>query len=295
MAGEVRPSKLRAGQRPVRYHAKLRMRAAPMASHLEFASWRSFRTFQYEITRKRRYIRSDESEQFLRAVAYTAKSRVVPVVAHKIFWRCQAAHEWEYEEDIDDLVPRPAPASRMVPFGDRATEGRANPKGIPCLYMATTKEIAMSETRPWNGALVSLAQFKTTRALKLIDCSTTRASGDVLYLEGEPSPEKRADVVWANINSAFAEPVTRGDDTADYAATQVIADLFRAKGYDGLVFKSQFGGKGHNLAIFDIDAAVPINCTLYKAKRVVYTFEETGNTCFYKSSDGQHGSGVGSV
>jgi RES domain-containing protein len=252
-----------------------------MGSEPEFASWQSYGRFRFEITRKSRYIRSEESERFLAAVADSCESRMVRVPEEKIFWRCQAAHDWDYEEDIDDLIPIPAPASRMVPPADRATEGRANPKGIPCLYMATTKELAMSETRPWKGALITLAQFKTRRALKLIDCSTSRVSANALYLREEPSPAKRADIAWANINGAFAEPVTRGDDTADYAATQAIADLFRAKGYDGLVYKSQFGAEGHNLAIFNISDAEPINCTLFKAKDVVYTFSEAGNTIFY--------------
>ena len=48
----------------------------------------------------------------------------------------------------------------MKPLGGRATDGRANPRGIPCLYLATTKETAMSEVRPWIGSYVSAGQFE---------------------------------------------------------------------------------------------------------------------------------------
>src|SRR5712691_7918522 len=49
------------------------------------------------------------------------------------------------------------------------------------------------------------------------------------YFDGEPSPAKRVEAVWSHIARAFREPVTRDDDVASYAATQVIAEIFRAE------------------------------------------------------------------
>jgi RES domain len=52
------------------------------------------------------------------------------------------------------------------------TEGFARmPKGIPCLYCATTPKTAMSETRPWIGEFVCVARFRTLRDLNVVDCS----------------------------------------------------------------------------------------------------------------------------
>ncbi|WP_413769916.1 RES domain-containing protein, partial [Vibrio vulnificus] len=69
-------------------------------------------------------------------------------------WRAQAGHDdREYYQDgiyIDDF-PVPYSENRMRPLLNSASEGRANPKGIPCLYVASTKETAMSEIRPWLG------------------------------------------------------------------------------------------------------------------------------------------------
>jgi RES domain-containing protein len=133
----------------------------------------------------------------------------------------------------------------MKPLPLSAYEGRANPKGIPCLYLATTGETAMSEVRPWLGALVSVATFEVVRPLSVVDCSVLHDQYfNLAFLERrllEPIPPEKVDqVVWAAIDGAFAEPVTRTDDTADYAATQTIAELFRSEGYDGVVYKSVF-------------------------------------------------------
>jgi hypothetical protein len=163
----------------------------------------------------------------------------------------------------------------MIPWDDKAIEGRANAKGIPCLYVATTKEAAMSEMRPWIGSLISVATFKMIRAVKVIDCSKHHGHGIKIYWQ-EPSPEEAIEAVWATIDDAFAEPVTKSDHTADYAATQSLAELFRSEGFDGIIYKSSFGEEGFNIALFDLSSAQFKNCFLYRAKTVQYEFSDTG-------------------
>jgi RES domain-containing protein len=166
----------------------------------------------------------------------------------------------------------------MKPPADRAQEGRVNPKGIPCLYLATMRETAISEVRPWLGTLVSVAQFRTTRPLRIVDCSVHHAR-QPLFLE-EPSEADREQAVWAHIDRAFSEPTTRSDDTADYVATQILAELFRREGYDGVAYKSAFGEQGFNIALFDLEAAELLNCGLYKIDSLNYRFSEADNPYF---------------
>jgi hypothetical protein len=240
-----------------------------------FESWREYSQFQYECSKQRRFIRSEKSERFLRAVAETSKSRAVTIPQGRIFWRAQLDHAWRREEQIDDSLPYPADRKRMTPWEDRALEGRANAKGIPCLYVATTKEAAMSEMRPWIGSLISVATFETTRVMNVIDCSKHHKVGLTIYWE-EPPPEEATEAVWAAIDEAFADPVTKSDHVADYAPTQTLADLFRSEGFDGLVYKSPFGEEGFNMALFDLSSAKLKNCFLYKTKKVQYEFSDTG-------------------
>lgn len=159
---------------------------------------------------------------------------------------------------------------RMVPLADRAHEGRVNPKGIPCLYCSTEKKTAMTETRPWIGSFVSLAKFVLLRDLTVVDCFSERTWIVPIFsvLAGkEPKPAEREKAVWAHINWAFSEPVTRNDDLAGYAPTQVLAETFRSAGYDGIVYGSKLGG-GLNVAIFDLAAAKCTGCDLYSVDAV---------------------------
>jgi hypothetical protein len=133
-----------------------------------FDSWHSFRTFSREVARERRYIRTSEAENFLATVAATCGVRARNASAGWITWRAQLGHGWRREEQIDDELPSAFGPARMKPLADRAQEGRVNPKGIPCLYLATMLETAISEVRPWIGSLVSVAQFRTTRPLRIV-------------------------------------------------------------------------------------------------------------------------------
>jgi RES domain len=154
------------------------------------------------------------------------------------------------------------------------------PRGIPCLYLASTAETAIAEARPWIGSYVSVAQFRIVRPLRIIDCSQGH-NKQPLYLD-EPDPAERTAAVWAHIDRAFSEPMTRSDDVADYVPTQIIAELFKREGFDGIGYKSNFGENGYNLAIFDLDAAKILNCGLHRVDGIKLTSSQQDNPYFIR-------------
>jgi RES domain-containing protein len=163
---------------------------------------------------------------------------------------------------------------RMKPLEYRAFEGRANPKGIPYLYVATSIKTGVGECRPWVGALVSVSQVQTSRDLRIVNCTSEEKGGLIFFKE--PPPEQREEAVWRDIDRAFAEPVTRADDTADYAPTQILAELFRESGLDGIGYRSALG-TGHNLALFDLDSADVINGQLVKVDSLDIVYSQADN------------------
>jgi hypothetical protein len=56
-----------------------------------FESWNSYWQFRFETSRKNRYIRSEKSERFLRAVADTSADRAIEPKKGRIFWRARIA------------------------------------------------------------------------------------------------------------------------------------------------------------------------------------------------------------
>lgn len=215
-------------------------------------------------------MRSPSGERFLRAVADTCKARLASFSQGAEFWRAQVGHDWTIDAD-GRRISGPHPEARMRPWQDRAYEGRVNAKGIPCLYLATTREVAMSEVRPWIGSTLSVARFSLGRDVTVVDCSK---------YHGLDAPNVDSDVdevnesVWSHIDYAFSRPVTRSDNTAEYAATQIIAEVFRSEGYDGVIYKSAFAATGYNIALSDLDAALPTESYLFQVSKATFEFRE---------------------
>ncbi|RYY26130.1 MAG: RES domain-containing protein [Sphingomonadales bacterium] len=240
-----------------------------------FASWRSYWHFRREVASRRRYLLSDESKAFLAELARTAASRARRLPEGRQFCRAQVAHKDREDPDAGPL-PGPAPLDRMMPRPDAASDGRANPEGIPRLYMAGDRHTAIAEVRPWIGSLVTVAFLKTLRDLRVVDCRETEVKPH-WFLDEEPSPAEREEAVWAEVAAAFREPVLRGDDRAGYAPTQVIAELFQQHGFDGIAYGSGFGDKAVNVVLFDTTAAEMFACEIHEVRGVKLDHETIDN------------------
>ena len=250
--------------------------------------------FRYLVKTRSRYIFSEtllsgaepcfkylSSEQFLAEVMETLESskRFIDLPQGTTLWRAQLGGTPYTPPPEGGIEFRsllgPHGRKRMIPWADKAREGRINPKGIPCFYSATDPYIALSEMKPQIGAHLTLGEFVTTRNLRIVDFAA-----DCIELadpDGFPTDEEMEAMVWEDVNDLFARPVNDTDDIADYAPTQILGELFRRRGYEGIrytskcnIFESlephgspernaQTGAvdcpKGTNVALFDITTA----------------------------------------
>lgn len=253
----------------------------------EFASWQSYANFAQRVRRDRRYVWQPEVQAFLDTVLATVKGRDLSIKEGTILYRAQLGAETRSIREGHKLVGEEWVGygpKRMKPLTDRAKEGRVNPPGIPALYLASSEETAISEVRPWIGSQVSVAQFEIRRELRAINLSDGHGKFAIGHLTLDelagsttPSADKKERAVWIHIDCAFSAPVTRSDEALDYVPTQILAELFRSAGYDALVYRSQFGEKGYNVALFDIGGADAINCAPYSVDSLKVTFSEDGN------------------
>lgn len=264
----------------------------------EFERWDSYKRFERHIRKANRYVWGGEVRTFLDTVLATAKGRDGELKEGQLFYRAQRGVEWCDRSDGDgNWVGEDVwgfGASRMKPLTDRALEGRVNPKGIPVLYVGTTVLTAISEVRPWVGAEVSVARCKLLRPLRTLDLSLgygqSSFSGAVfehVLGERELTALEKEKAVWIDIDNAFSTPTTLSDDHADYAPTQILAELFRSVGYDAIAYKSHFDGDGerlgYNVAIFDPSAVEIISCAPYQVKAIKIEAEQIGNPWFRSS------------
>lgn len=226
-----------------------------------------------------RYRYSQEIEHYIQLAVESATSRTERWDRGTSVWRAQRgcrvcievpgkSEVWKDDTDGCGYPTKCKPfrPERMKPEPEKAKEGRVNPKGIPCLYLATHEDTAMSEIRPWHEARISLARFELTQDVVLVDCSQECPS-DLTNKQAWN---------WYYLGEAFSRPVSSTDDVSDYAPTQILAEAFRQHGYNGIVYNSGLNKDGKNVVLFDLSHADVKERFLYTLSDVSYYFHRHG-------------------
>ncbi|WP_292758212.1 RES family NAD+ phosphorylase [Methylophaga sp. UBA2689] len=218
-----------------------------------------YSTFVKEVRKSNRYVWSDSTTVFLEKLSECFHEREYRVPRGSKLFRSQIGYaevNLEGENALSAL-----PAKRMKPTPEFAKEGRSNPKGIPYLYLSNDKQTSMSELRPAVGEYISCGVFEAAKDLTLIDCHTTDPTINEVGLIFSPpdTPKKSIDATWFLINKEFSKPVKNSESDTNYVATQIVAELIKSKGYDGLLCKSHLG-PGFNIVLFELDSAHIRDC-----------------------------------
>lgn len=146
-------------------------------------------------------------------------------------------------------------ASEMgAPPPERARAGRANPAGIPHLYVASDQATAVAEVRAEPGDWVTVATVTITpEAMNVLDLTR-----DVRILDPFAHKDLHEALMLRELLQLFAyelgRPIRASDSEFDYVATQFIAEYFRDKGLGGIIFPSSLAN-GTNAVFFDPAAA----------------------------------------
>jgi len=135
------------------------------------------------------------------------------------------------------------------PAVEKTLGGRANPRGIPYLYLATDRETAISEIRPSVGELVAVAEFRAIAKAKVISLIPPLISSPFV-LGDEVEMWLRYIKLLIAVGDELSRPILEGADSLEYIPTQYICEYFKKLGYAGVIFGSSRGA-GSNITIFE--------------------------------------------
>jgi len=242
---------------------------------MTFVDGRDFERFNNLVRTQFRFCLPTEYREMMKAITESAASRVKDVPEGNSLWRAQLGMAPATETARDDgsvvIQFNAHPPERMKPILGLPVEGRANPQGLPVLYMSTDPNTAMTEVRPNLASVISLAILKTNRPLRIVDCEMSNSTWSAF--DARPIPEEeREGVVWGSINDAFVRPVDPEVAAAQYLATQMVAEHLKVAGYDGVKYRTGYDTGGSNVALFDLDAADVKLVTLQRMRSASFTF-----------------------
>jgi hypothetical protein len=150
-----------------------------------------------------------------------------------------------------------------------ASHGRANPAGIPYLYLGSTQNTAISEIRPHTGEIASVAEFTTPPNLKLVDLRSPRKMVSPFLLEDAADIGRmRNDLPFLErLGDELTRPVVPQSAAIDYTPSQYLCEFIKKCGYEGVIYRSSVSD-GMNLALFDPAVARCGTVTQYRVTRV---------------------------
>ena len=145
-----------------------------------------------------------------------------------------------------------SPCEMGVPPINKSTHGRANPAGIPYLYLASDIDTAIAEIRPHTGDMVCVAEFELVADFLIADLRNPRKTISPFSLSDEQNiVQLRNDIGFlCQLGEELSKPVLPKTAHLDYLPSQYLCEFIKHRGFGGVMYRSSVG-KGTNYAIFD--------------------------------------------
>ncbi len=140
------------------------------------------------------------------------------------------------------------------------SNGRANPAGIPYLYLAEDPMTTLYEVRALLNDRVSIGTFELIEDVKVVDF--TSRPDLYYYFSVDEGASSMADIVRKMLTfNAMADDLSRpvrsrDNSDVEYTPTQAVCEYCKQNGAGGIRFKSALNRIGVNVVLFDPDRAV---------------------------------------
>ncbi len=155
-------------------------------------------------------------------------------------------------------------------------QGRANPAGIPYLYLASDAKTAVAEVRPHTGEYATVAEVTVKSNLEILDLRNPRFSVSPFLVHLSPfdvDEESEITSLREDINflvelgKELTRPVLPHAAAIEYLPSQFLCEFIKKCGYHGVIYESSVGD-GVNLSLFNPEDVTFDKIYTYKITRV---------------------------
>jgi len=160
-----------------------------------------------------------------------------------------------------------------APPADNVTNpGRAHAIGEVVLYVSDQEVTAVAEVRPSRGLLVSVAEVRAARDLRIVDLSRLPPASNP-FTDEAPDYEEELCALLVAFGEELGRPLRRADDSNDYLPCQKLVRRIRKSGiYDGIPYPSAMSEGGTNVVLFDPALADIGPSKLVEVKQIAVTY-----------------------
>jgi hypothetical protein len=211
---------------------------------------------------ERRFLTDLELIEDLRWDSYFSNSQI-EINSNETYFRARIHQMGQFEPfPIDDMG---------CPKKNFASSGRANPQGIPYLYLSKSKDTTLYETRASYLDDVSIGKFiiNDSKNLRLVDF-TTKASAFSFDTFGSIIEFTKSVLLKRNISLDLSRPLRRYDSELEYIPTQFICEYIRyITDADGILFDSSLHFGGKNIVLFNPGNAQCVSVEKHRVSKII--------------------------
>jgi hypothetical protein len=154
------------------------------------------------------------------------------------------------------------------PEKTKAPSGRANPQGIPFLYLSTDIETTLYEIRATFLDEISVGTFRIKDKSELVLVDFTESPSAYLNVDDIINYTKSL-ILKKYISNDLSKPIRRYDSELEYIPTQLICEFIRyITGADGILFNSSVHNGGKNIVLFEQDKVKCISVVMHRVTKV---------------------------
>jgi hypothetical protein len=157
---------------------------------------------------------------------------------------------------------------------EQATPGRANPVGIPYLYVSESEETTLYETRVALHEGISIGKFRLMEPLNVVSLKNIADFGPFEIIDRGFVTEGfiRFRPYLQKLENELSRPVRKQDVHLDYLPTQFLCEYIKSEGFDAVEYKSAMNATGYNLAIFNDNKLTLESSIHYKVNNLKYNW-----------------------
>jgi hypothetical protein len=177
-----------------------------------------------------------------------------------------------YRARLHYASPEPpySSANMFCPHREIATAGRANPAGIPFLYLSDNSDTVLYEIRASYLDEVSIGTFTVKSSLTAPVIISDFTESETIFHPSRVAQKIKITLLKQKISADLSKPMRRYDSELEYIPTQFICEFIKIyTGVQGIKFRSSLHTLGNNIVIFDQNLMDCINVTQVKVNRVL--------------------------
>jgi len=135
------------------------------------------------------------------------------------------------------------------PPAEIVLNGRANPLGIPYLYVASTIDTAIAEIRGHKGENVTVLEFNNNKSLALFDLREPKNTISPFELSESLEFIYKHMPYLVLLGDELSKPIIPRKANLDYLTSQYLCEMIKQIGFHGIIYKSSIAD-GNNYVIF---------------------------------------------